>query len=59
MEFPLSAHAIMAFFCSLFLIEFTSLVSGCGSCVGYGLLFCCSVCMWSATIFLYVFLTNG
>jgi len=31
MEFPLSALAIMAlFFCSLFLIEVTSLVSGCG-----------------------------
>ena len=40
MEFPLSAHAIMALlFCSLFLIEATSLDSGCGLCGGCGLLF--------------------
>ena len=41
------------FFCSLFLIKVTSLVSGCGLCAGYGLLFYCNVCMRSATTFLY------
>ena len=58
MEFPLSALAIMALlFCNLFLIEATSLDSGCGLCGGCGLLFRCIVCMRSATIFLYASLS--
>jgi hypothetical protein len=54
-ENRVSFTCVALFFCSLFLIEFTSLVSGCGSCVAYGLLFCCGV--RSATIFLYASLS--
>jgi len=51
-EFPLSALVIMALiFLSLDLMEFISLASGCVSCVEFEL-FCCSVYMRSATIFL-------
>ena len=53
MEFPLSALAIMALFLfGLELIELISLVSGWVLCVEFEVLFCCSVCMRSATIFL-------
>ena len=58
MELPLSALAIIALlFCNFFLMEPTSLDSGCGCCGGYGLLFCCKVCMRSATILLYASLS--
>ena len=50
MEFPLSALAIMVLFLlRLDLIEFISLVSGWVLYVEFEVLFCCSVCMRSAT----------